>query len=120
MSRAPDGTSFTTRPSMLISPSLGSSSPASMLSVVDLPQPLGPTSVSSSLSCTVRVSERTATWLPKRFVTRSNWISAMKSLPLDGPEGQATHQIPLRRRGEDQHRDHHHGADRRHVAPAQE
>ena len=42
MSRSIGGRSFTTLPSMLISPEVISSSPATMRSVVVLPQPDGP------------------------------------------------------------------------------
>src|SRR6266705_2212255 len=50
MSRSLDSMSFTTRPSMEIVPALISSSPASMRSSVDLPQPDGPTSTMNSPS----------------------------------------------------------------------
>src|SRR4030095_14959748 len=50
MSRSFESTSLTTRPSMAISPAPMSSSPASMRSSVDLPQPDGPTSTMNSPS----------------------------------------------------------------------
>ena len=51
MSRSLGATSLTTRPPISIVPALGRSSPATMLSSVDLPQPDGPTStVNSPLS----------------------------------------------------------------------
>src|SRR5688500_10391806 len=50
MSRSLGGTSFTTLPPMLIVPLVISSSPAIMRSVVDLPQPEGPTSTTNSRS----------------------------------------------------------------------
>src|SRR6267378_3364983 len=62
MSRSRGGTSFTTRSPIRISPSVTSSRPATMRSSVDLPQPEGPTSTSSSWSCTVNVPRSTARW----------------------------------------------------------
>ncbi len=50
MSRSLGATSFMSLPSIVSSPPLISSSPAIMRSVVDLPQPLGPTSTMNSLS----------------------------------------------------------------------
>jgi hypothetical protein len=50
MSRSAGSTSLTTRPPMLISPPLISSSPATMRSSVLLPQPLGPTMTMNSPS----------------------------------------------------------------------
>ena len=48
MSRSLGGTSLTTRPPISIVPALWRSSPAMMLSSVDLPQPDGPTSTVNS------------------------------------------------------------------------
>ena len=48
MSRSAGSASFTRRPSMRISPSETSSSPATMRRSVDLPQPDGPTKTTSS------------------------------------------------------------------------
>ncbi len=50
MSRSFGATSFTRRSPIRISPPEISSSPAIIRSVVDLPQPEGPTSTTSSLS----------------------------------------------------------------------
>src|SRR5664279_5798505 len=50
MSRSLDSTSLTTRPSMAIAPAVISSSPASIRSSVDLPQPDGPTRTMNSPS----------------------------------------------------------------------
>src|SRR6267378_5895723 len=60
MSRSFGGTSFTTSPPMAISPSVMSSRPAIMRSVVVLPQPDGPTSTTNSLSAMSRSMPRTA------------------------------------------------------------
>ena len=50
MSRSFGGSALTTRPSIAISPEVISSSPASIRSSVDLPQPDGPTSTTNSPS----------------------------------------------------------------------
>ncbi|MET4761096.1 hypothetical protein ABH970_001468 [Bradyrhizobium ottawaense] len=60
MSRSFGGTSLTTSPSIMMSPSLMSSSPAIMRSVVDLPQPEGPTRTMNSWSAISRSMPRTA------------------------------------------------------------
>src|SRR5712692_7648781 len=60
MSRSLGGRSFTTRSPMVISPPVISSSPATMRSVVDLPQPDGPTSTTNSLSRMWRFTSLTA------------------------------------------------------------
>ena len=60
MSRSFGGTSFTTWSPITTSPSVMSSSPAIMRSVVVLPQPEGPTSTTNSLSAISRSMPRTA------------------------------------------------------------
>src|SRR5215216_1333378 len=57
------------RPSISISPSVGSSNPAIIRSVVVLPQPDGPSSARNSPGCTSRSMRSTATRSPNRFVT---------------------------------------------------
>ena len=61
MSLSFGGTSFTTRPSMMTSPSEISSRPAIMRRVVDLPQPEGPTRTMNSLSLMSMLNCWTAT-----------------------------------------------------------
>ena len=56
MPRSAGSTSFTTLPPMAISPPLMSSSPAIILSSVDLPQPDGPTKTTNSPSATSRLA----------------------------------------------------------------
>src|SRR5213594_846245 len=63
MSRSIGARSFTTLPSMLISPEVMSSRPATMRSVVVLPQPDGPTSTTNSWSWISRFTSLTA-WVP--------------------------------------------------------
>ena len=63
MSRCDGCTSFTRAPLMRISPSVTDSSPAIMLSRVDLPQPDGPTSTRKSPSSTA-MSMRFSTSVP--------------------------------------------------------
>ena len=60
MSRSRGGTSLTTSPPIQISPPVISSSPAIMRSVVDLPQPEGPTSTTNSSSAMSRSMPFTA------------------------------------------------------------
>ena len=60
MSRSFGSTWLTMRPSMAIVPPLISSSPAIIRSVVDLPQPEGPTRTMNSRSSTVRLISLTA------------------------------------------------------------
>ena len=61
MSRSLGAMSFMTLPSMMSSPSVISSRPATMRSVVDLPQPEGPTRTMNSLSAMSRLNSWTAT-----------------------------------------------------------
>src|SRR5438045_2231636 len=60
MSRSLAGTSFTSRPPMVIVPAVMSSRPATMRSAVVLPQPEGPTSTMNSPSATSRSRSATA------------------------------------------------------------
>ncbi len=60
MSRSRGGTSLTMSPPIQISPPVISSSPATMRSVVDLPQPEGPTSTTNSSSAISRSMPCTA------------------------------------------------------------
>src|SRR5262245_3384466 len=82
MSRSIGGRSFTTRSPMRISPEVTSSSPATMRSVVVLPQPEGPTSTRNSLSRISRSTSFTA-WKPLSYFLFSARIEtcAMR-LPL--------------------------------------
>jgi len=57
---------------MMMSPSVGSSKPASMRRVVVLPQPEGPSSDRNSPGSTSMSMPSTAATLPKRF---TNWRS---------------------------------------------
>src|ERR1700745_2295968 len=60
-----------------MSPAVTSSRPAIMRSVVDLPQPEGPTSTTNSLSGMSRLMLRTTSTLSKRLTTLRNDTSAM-------------------------------------------
>ena len=73
----PRAASATTRPPMVMTPSVGAISPATICSVVVLPHPDGPSSVTNSPSATVRSTPRTATASPYRFVTPASVTSAM-------------------------------------------
>src|SRR5919197_5412158 len=79
MSRSFGGTSFTTSPPIRMSPSVMSSRPAIMRSVVVLPQPDGPTSTTNSLSAMSRSMPRTACTSSYSFTTlrRFTWAIAL-------------------------------------------
>src|SRR6478752_3292865 len=79
MSRSLGGTSLTTSPPIRISPPVMSSSPAIILSVVDLPQPDGPTSTTNSWSAISRSMPRTASTSSYFLTTLRNVTSAMSS-----------------------------------------
>src|SRR5512132_2223050 len=106
MSRARGDFSFATSPSMRSSPSEMSSRPAIMLSVVDLPQPDGPTRITNSPSAIVRLTSSTAS-APSgnRLVTWSRTISAMGGslllLTLDGARGQPGNDPALEQEDDD-------------------
>src|SRR5215831_10619396 len=102
MSRSLGGTSLTTSPSTAISPSLMSSSPAIMRSVVDLPQPDGPTSTTNSLSAMSRSMPRTASVSSKRFTTLRSETCAM--LSAFGRAGGETGDVVVHQEGVDDQR----------------
>src|SRR5215210_6712434 len=70
------------RPSMSISPAVGSSKPAIIRSVVVLPQPDGPSRARNSPGCTSRSMSSTATRSPKRFVTPRSATSGVSPLSM--------------------------------------
>src|SRR5262245_46626336 len=74
MFRSFGGTSFTTSPSITISPPLMSSSPAIIRSVVLLPQPDGPTSTTNCLSGMSRSIPRTA-GVPSKFFSSARSVT---------------------------------------------
>src|SRR5690554_651741 len=82
MSLSLGGTSLTTVSPMVICPSVISSRPATILRVVDLPQPEGPTSTINSLSLMSKLMLSTAVTLPKRFVTFFRRTCANEKSPL--------------------------------------
>src|SRR6478735_5113788 len=111
MSRSFGATSLTTRPPISTSPALGRSSPATMLSRVDLPQPDGPTStVNSPLSMSRSISFNTSR-LAYRFDSPRTLNAAMTTPSFHGPRGEASQEIASaeqvdqqRRQRRDQHR----------------
>src|SRR5512147_2311003 len=68
-----------TSPPIMMSPSEISSRPAIIRSVVDLPQPEGPTSTTNSWSAMSRSMPRTASTSSYRLTTLRNVTSAMRS-----------------------------------------
>src|ERR1700689_1915417 len=79
MSRSFGGTSLTTSPPIMMSPSVISSRPAIIRKVVDFPQPDGPTSTTNSWSAMSRSMPRTASTSSYRLITLRNVTSAMSS-----------------------------------------
>ena len=64
MPRFSTGTAVTSSPATKMRPRLGCSKPASMVSVVVLPEPEGPSRVRNSPASTSRLRARTASTLP--------------------------------------------------------
>ena len=81
MSRSLGATSLTTRVPMRIVPAVASSSPASIRSAVDLPEPDGPTSTISSPSRDVEVEV-------------AHRLGAVGKDLGDAFEGECSHQLP--------------------------
>src|SRR3954452_589724 len=103
MPRSFGGTSLTTSPPIMMSPPEMSSRPAIIRSVVDLPQPDGPTSTTNSWSAISRSMPRTASTSSYRFITLRNVTSAMSST-LCRTGGQAGNVIVHQERVDDQRR----------------
>src|SRR5690242_15824721 len=83
-SRSKGGRLPTDRPARWISPPSGERKPAIRLSVVVLPQPLGPSRVTNSPGATSRSMPSTAVIVPKRFVSlRSCSAGSATSLLLE-------------------------------------
>src|ERR1700704_1632702 len=85
MSRSRGAMSLTTVSPIRISPSVISSSPASILSAVDFPHPDGPTRTMNSVSLISRLRSLTARMPPaKRFVTWSKVTDAILVILIQG------------------------------------
>src|SRR5690242_17244032 len=105
MSRSFGGTSLTTSPPIRISPPEMSSSPAIIRSVVDLPQPDGPTRTTNSLSAISRSMPRTASTSSYILTTLRRFTSAMSSTStLCRTGGQAGNVVVHEERVDDQRR----------------
>src|SRR5579863_81146 len=107
MSRCRGGMLVTTRSLIRTSPEVMSSNPATILSVVVLPHPEGPTRATNSPSCTSRLMSLTATTPPGNcFRTDSRTIPPMSRLPLSsrGPREHATN-VAIEQQGDDRGRD---------------
>src|SRR3982751_2584240 len=111
MSRSFGGMSLARRPPISIVPELALSSPATMLSSVDLPQPEGPTStVNSPLSMSRSIPFSTSR-LAYRFDRARMLTAAMTTPSLHSPRSEASQEIPSaeqidqqRRQRRNQHR----------------
>src|SRR5271166_4535182 len=111
MSRSFAGTSSTTRSPISTEPALARSSPAMMLSSVDLPQPEGPTSTVNSPFSISRSMPFSTSSAPNRFESFRIRNAAIPVLLLHRARGQARQEIPpaeqideQRRQRRDQHR----------------
>src|ERR1051326_370006 len=109
MSRSFGSRSLTRRSPMKMSPEVSSTSPATRLRVVVLPQPDGPTSATNSPSSIVSERLSTARKGPYVFMTLSSFTRAMKALLarllcLYRSLGEGTHEIALQNQEQ-----HHHG-----------
>src|SRR6516165_7460894 len=82
MSRSLGWTLLTTRSPIEIVPEVMFSSPASMRSRVDLPQPDGPTSTTNSPSSIGIVTPCSTSKLPNDFRTSRMWTDDIHLLPL--------------------------------------
>src|SRR6266851_6467670 len=104
-SRSRAGILLTTSSSILISPDVMSSRPASMRSAVDLPQPDGPTRTMNSVSsmCSERSLTATAS-APNRFVTFSNVTEAICRILIGAESACESARVALRKPGADQRR----------------
>src|SRR5262245_7789211 len=106
MSRSFGARSLTTFPPIRSSPALMSSRPAIMFSVVDFPQPDGPTRMTNSPSPMERLASSTASRPSgKRLVTWSNTMSAMPGLSLHRAGRQPGHDPTLEQQHENDDRD---------------
>ena len=81
MSRSFGSTSFTTLPSIRIVPEVIASSPAVILSTVDLPQPEGPTNATNWPRSTPRLKSLTAFTVPNDLWMASNSTKGGMSAP---------------------------------------
>src|SRR5450631_1608008 len=111
MSRSFGAMSLTTRPPISTIPALGRSSPATMLSSVDLPQPDGPTSTVNSPLSMSRLIPFNTSRLAYRFDRPRMLNAAMMPPSFQGPCGEASQEISSakqihqqRRQRGDQHR----------------
>src|SRR5262249_31972129 len=95
--------SFTTRPSMRISPAVGSSKPAIIRSVVVLPHPDGPTSTTNSPSSIAQLRFFTAPIPPKVLFRLTS--SIRPSLSPNHPEAEATREMLADDEPDDHERD---------------
>src|ERR687896_780678 len=92
---------LTRSPASRTSPSVAVSRPATMRSVVVLPQPEGPSRQTTSPDATSRSTARS--W-SKRLVSRRREIVAIGLAP-DRAEGDPAQKLILQREGDEEHRD---------------
>src|SRR4051812_49691222 len=109
MSRARGGVCVMSTPPISTVPEVGISRPARIRHAVDLPQPEGPRSTTNSPGSKLRLKRSSAVVPSGKVLVMLRYAMVMarqSSLSaLDGPEGQAAHQVLLHQRGE--HQDGH-------------
>src|SRR5689334_19383508 len=94
MPRFDGGARVTSRLPILIVPALASSSPAISLSVVDLPQPDGPSSATSLPPSTVKLMSSTAAAPPQVFETELSSTETMRDPASQNKAEPAQNQRP--------------------------
>src|SRR5512134_2406908 len=107
---AAGGRWVTSRPAISITPPLGSSSPATSRSSVDLPHPEGPTTTTSAPSSISRSMSRSTSTAPKRLPTPRRATAPKPRLPLRRAGGEPGDDLALE---EENQRNHRHGDDNR-------
>src|SRR6266481_3056502 len=91
------GTRVSRRPPSRISPAVADSKPAIIISVVVLPEPLGPSSVRNSPDATVRETSSTASTAPNVFDTATSSSSGPCGAVMRSAEPAASASLPQAR-----------------------
>src|SRR6266545_1653985 len=115
-SRSRGERSFTTRPSTLISPDVGSSRPARIRRAVVFPEPDGPTSTTNSPSPISNETSSSASTWPNRFDTRSNSTTAISASTLHRARQHSLDEVALEEHVQHDDRQGHDDGSRRQQA----
>src|SRR5690606_33463414 len=95
MRRCAGGSLVTSRPSIRMRPLLGVSSPAIIRSVVDLPQPDGPSSTTKAPACAEKLASSTATAVPQCLLTCSSARSLIRKSAIRSPDCCGSMSMPV-------------------------